>query len=137
MQLTNSIFQELSFQITQGNPWWGMLLVNEYLKEHDYLRNALTMRFLKRVTPRQRDELLVRYLVNGATARQLPARLRSTIGSRFVRTARTTHFSQNRLEIRKALVGIRRSGRVRCHTIARPFAARGLLANARTSESGI
>lgn len=137
MHLNNSILQELSFQITQGNPWWGMLLVNEYLKDQDYLRNALVARFLKRVATKQRDKLLVRYLLDGATAHQLPARLRSTIGGRFVRIVHSTNFSQNRHEARKALLGTRRSGRFRCRTNALPFAPRVLVANARKSESGI
>ena len=37
MELTVAMLKEISFQISEGNPWWGLLLANEYLSPHELL----------------------------------------------------------------------------------------------------
>jgi hypothetical protein len=134
MQLNTSLLRELSFQISTGNPWWGMLLANEYLQSSDYLRKALVTRFLARITPDERGKTLAQSLVAGRRACQLSGTLRGQIGSRSVRIERPVSFSEDRYVRRREYLGPRRSGSVRRRTIAPPFAPREVAANARRSE---
>ncbi len=135
MQLNTSILRELSFQISSGNPWWGMLLANEYLQSSDYLRKALVARFLARIAADKRcNTTLAQSLIAGRKACQLPDDLRSQIGSRSVRRERLVSLSKDRHERRRECFGYRRSGTVRRRTIAPQFAPGEVAANARTSE---
>jgi hypothetical protein len=45
MEINTTILREISFQLTQGNPWWGMLLANEYVDRTSPLRPALILKF--------------------------------------------------------------------------------------------
>ncbi len=134
MQVNTPILRELSFQIGAGNPWWGMLLANEYLESSDYLRKALVARFLARLTPDERNKTLARSLIAGRRACQLSATLRSQIGSRSVRIERPISFSEDRYARRRECLGSRRSGTGRRRTIAPLFVPREVAANARRSE---
>jgi hypothetical protein len=134
MQVNTLILRELSFQITKGNPWWGMLLANEYLQGTDYLRKALVNRFLARIAPDQHNQTLARSLIAGSRACQLPDELRGIVGTRVMRMERQTRFSEDRHEGRRARLGSRRSGGVRRRTIAPQFAPREVAVNAHRSE---
>jgi hypothetical protein len=134
MQLNTPILREVSFQISAGNPWWGMLIANEYLQGSDYLRRALVTRFLARITPDERSNTLARSLVEGRRAYQLPEDLRNQVGSRSVRIERPVSFSEDRYARRRGYLGLRRSGTVRRRTTAPLFAPREVAANARRSE---
>jgi len=88
MQMNTPLFKELSFQLVEGNPWWGMSLINEYLGSDDMLRQVLLRRFLLRIGARAAETPLATRLIEGARSSELPLELRAQIGSREIRRER-------------------------------------------------
>lgn len=88
MELNTTILREIAFQINQGNPWWGMLLVNEYLDIDDVLRRGLATQFLERIA-HQKTAPLAKKLLDGDPLQELPQELRSAVGVRTVRPIRS------------------------------------------------
>ncbi len=91
MQTTTTILREISFQLTQGNPWWGMLLANEYISESNPLRAAFVLRFKRSIgnAPTGRDTL-ADVLIRGKRRSDLSATQLAAVGARTVRAVRTT-----------------------------------------------
>ncbi len=48
MKLTPAILREISFQVTHGNPWWGILIANEYMRPSEPLHHALQRQAMQR-----------------------------------------------------------------------------------------
>lgn len=87
MKITTTVFREISFQLTQGNPWWGLLLANEYIEQSNPLRAAFVSRFKQRIgadAPIGRGTL-ANALIRGKTGRSLSAAQRAAVGARVVR----------------------------------------------------
>jgi len=86
MKLNTAILREISFQLTEGNPWWGMLLANEYIDQTHPLRAAFEMRFTKSVgTSSAGRGTLAAALLRGKRRSELSKALLSTVGSRGMR----------------------------------------------------
>lgn len=86
MKLNTAILREISFQLTEGNPWWGMLLANEYIDQTHPLRAAFEMRFTKSVGNSSAGRgTLTAALLRGKRRSELSKALLSTVGSRSVR----------------------------------------------------
>jgi hypothetical protein len=91
MNMNTTVLREISFQLTQGNPWWGMLLANEYLEQTNPLRNAFVVRFKSSIGDAPVDRgSLADALIRGKCRRALSAKQLASVGSRVVRTNRTT-----------------------------------------------
>lgn len=86
MKLNTTILREISFQLTSGNPWWGMLLANEYIDQTHPLRAAFEMRFTKSVGNSSASRAaLTAALLRGKRRSELSKALLSTVGSRGMR----------------------------------------------------
>lgn len=85
MKLTLPILKDLSHQISHGNPCWGMLVVNEYLKPSSPLHRALATQLLSRVSAinGERGEL-IEALVAGMPYNKLSPHLQAQVGTREV-----------------------------------------------------
>ena len=91
MKLNTAILREISFQLTEGNPWWGMLLANEYIDQTHPLRAAFEMRFTKSVGNSAVSRgTLTKALLRGKRRSELSQALISTVGSRSVRQRTST-----------------------------------------------
>jgi hypothetical protein len=90
MNITTTILREISFQLTQGNPWWGMLLANEYVDQTDPLRSAFVFRF-KQSIGNASDERgsLADALIRGKRRNGLSAKQFALVGSRVMPKTRT------------------------------------------------
>lgn len=82
MQINTAILREISFQVSEGNPHWGLLLANEYLDASGYLHAALFSKFLARFGASYASHPLAKRLKAGARAAELPKYLREQIGER-------------------------------------------------------
>ena len=85
MKLTQPILKTISRQLCQGNPWWGLVVLNEYLIPASPLHAALVTCFRRRVAT---DSELAHQLCRGARWQDLGLEERSQIGSRAVSDAR-------------------------------------------------
>ena len=85
MELTVAMLQEISFQISEGNPWWGLLLANEYLSPHELLHQALYQRAMTRLGGSAAKHPLAKKLRRGYRASMLPEELRRHAGQRCLR----------------------------------------------------
>lgn len=84
MKMTPAIFQEISFQVAEGNPWWGLMLANEYLTSGDLLHRALRQRLSRRGGCDRLSKKVKAGLLAGARASEIsPAQLAS-VGGRTV-----------------------------------------------------
>ena len=81
MKITNLILQKLSQQVAYGNPWWGLVVANEYLCTTNPLHRALVRRFHMRLGSTANHKL-VEKLVSGFRYADLSPDLRALIGSR-------------------------------------------------------
>jgi hypothetical protein len=81
MQITNLILQKLSQQVAYGNPWWGLVVANEYLSTANPLHRALVHHFRARLGSTTSNPLAEK-LVNGSRYADLPQDLRALIGCR-------------------------------------------------------
>jgi hypothetical protein len=89
MNITSTMMREISFQLTDGNPWFGMLLANEYLEHRDPLRAALVLRFKQRIGSAPADRLsLAHALIRGRCRKELSASQDALIGSRVMGSTR-------------------------------------------------
>jgi hypothetical protein len=102
MELNTTILREIAFQINQGNPWWGMLLVNEYLDVDDVLRRGLATQFVERIA-HQKTAPLAKKLLDGNPLQELPRELRSAVGARTVRPTRPIPAPRTRTENNRRL----------------------------------
>jgi hypothetical protein len=85
MELTVAMLQEISFQISEGNPWWGLLLANEYLSPHELLHQALYHKAMARLGRSAAKHPLAKKLRRGYRASMLPDELRRHAGQRCLR----------------------------------------------------
>jgi len=88
MKLTQTILKEISFQVTTGNPWWGLILANEYLSPDSDLHRALYKRAIDRLGSSSIRHPLARKVRQGHRANMLSAALRRSIGCRIVPTTK-------------------------------------------------
>ena len=84
MHITQTILQEISFQITTGNPWWGLVVANEYLPPDSGLYKALYQRAMLRLGRGAAHLPLAHKLRRGYRANMLPAELRASVGPRII-----------------------------------------------------
>lgn len=90
MNLNTTILREISFQLTQGNPWWGMLLANEYLDETNPLRSAFILRFKQSISEASAEHgSLANALIRGKRRNKLSAKQLALVGSRVMPRTRT------------------------------------------------
>ena len=81
MKLTQPILKSISHQLCHGNPWWAIVVLNEYLEPASPLHVALMRFFWRRV---DHDSKLAHRLKAGALYRDLSPEERTLIGSRVV-----------------------------------------------------
>ena len=79
MKLTQPILKAIAYQLHSGNPWWGLLLTNEYMLPDSPLHATLCALFRKRVP---HGSELAEKLLSGARSRDLSADQRAQIGAR-------------------------------------------------------
>ena len=79
MKLTQPILKTIAYQLHSGNPWWGLLLTNEYLLPDSPLHTTLCALFRKRVPD---GSALAERLLSGARCKDLSAEQRAHIGTR-------------------------------------------------------
>lgn len=81
MKLTQAVLKTISRQLCHGNPWWALVVLNEYLEPESPLHAALLRLFWRRVSCH--SELASR-LCAGARYKDLSEGDRHLIGSRVV-----------------------------------------------------
>jgi hypothetical protein len=86
--MNTTLFREISFQLTHGNPWWGLATSNEYQNLDRHIRAALIAIFKRRLSLDEVASPLATALIGGACSHQLPAPLRERIGARVCVTTR-------------------------------------------------
>jgi hypothetical protein len=115
MRLNTTILTELSYQLTIGNPWWGMLLCNEYVLDGERLRPIFVARFIARIGEAAATTPLAQALIQGATRSELSLEQVSEIGGRASRnvrsvpTMRPARAINTRLASRERFRGVRHS----------------------------
>ena len=85
MNVNTPILREISFQLIQGNPWWGMLLANEYVDQSHPLRPICIRKFTQSigdVAAGQRS--LAKALIRGKRRAELSASQSASVGSRVI-----------------------------------------------------
>jgi hypothetical protein len=88
--MNTTLFREISFQLTHGNPWWGLATCNEYEDLDSHIRGALVSMFRRRIALDEATSPLAVALISGLCCRELPEALRERIGARVCRTNRPT-----------------------------------------------
>lgn len=88
MDMNTTLFREISFQLTQGNPWWGLATCNEYEDLDTHIRGALVSIFRRRLALDEVTSPLATALISGVCCRDLPETLRARIGARVFKTIR-------------------------------------------------
>lgn len=89
MKTNTTILLEIAYQITNGNPKWGMLLANEYFDQAHPFRNALVAKFRNRIrATNQIDKELEQALIAGHKRAELSPRHVALVGARVVRKTR-------------------------------------------------
>jgi|688.fasta_scaffold274654_2 hypothetical protein len=79
MKLTQPILTTISRELCHGNPWWALVVANEYLEPTSPLHTALVKLFQGRVGE---DSDLTRRIRSGARYVELSAAERDRVGSR-------------------------------------------------------
>jgi hypothetical protein len=79
MKLTQPILKTISRQLCHGNPWWALVVLNEYLEPSSPLHTALLQLFRRRV---HGQSVLAQKLCAGALYENLSGEERLLIGSR-------------------------------------------------------
>jgi hypothetical protein len=82
MKLTQPILKTISRELCHGNPWWALVVANEYLNPTSPLHAALVKLFQGRV-PYRSD--LTHRLTSGARYQELSPEERHRVGSRVMR----------------------------------------------------
>jgi hypothetical protein len=82
------ILRELSYQITQGNPLWGLALLNEYTDVSAALRDVFIRAFHDRLGPISTRTPLAIALIDGTRAAELFDDDRRALGSRALTKSR-------------------------------------------------
>jgi hypothetical protein len=84
MNINSRILHEIAFQIETGNPLWGVLFMNEYLTDDNWLRKAFETRLKGRLknAPALTSSTLLNKLLSGAKAAELSEEERVSIGAR-------------------------------------------------------
>jgi len=86
MKVTQTILREIAFQISDGNPLWGLLLANEYLYPDDLLHRALVSQARRRFGSASLRTKLILGIMNGERACSLSSTCLARVGSRVVRS---------------------------------------------------
>jgi hypothetical protein len=84
MRLNNRILQHLSQELLNGNPFWGLVVANEYLSPREPLHAALVRYFRQRVGESLHSPL-AQQLMRGARFCELAEELAKDIGPREAR----------------------------------------------------
>jgi hypothetical protein len=83
MKITSPILKHLSLQISNGNPWWGLVVANEYVPASSRLHHALASQFIRRIGSTSGDlKRLADKLIEGARFEQLAPHLQLEVGKR-------------------------------------------------------
>jgi hypothetical protein len=102
VELQSTTFREIAFQLIEGNPWWGMLLLNHQTTSNSWLRRALVTTFRRRITTSPPHSAIQRRLaerlIAGATSFELTPAQRARIGTRALRAPRRTAPAAHLLE---------------------------------------
>lgn len=81
MKLTQPILTTISRQLCHGNPWWALVVLNEYLEPETPLRSAIVALFRQRIPA---PSTLADRLCAGALFRDLSQEEQVHIGPRMV-----------------------------------------------------
>jgi hypothetical protein len=81
MRLNNQLLQLLSHEILHGNPFWGLVVANEYLSPGEPFHTALIRCFQERVGAASSSPL-AQLLTRGACFSELPKDLANEVGPR-------------------------------------------------------
>lgn len=79
MKLTQPILKTISYQLCHGNPWWALVVLNEYVEPSSPLHAVLLRLFRRRVPI---DSELTARLYGGARYHDLSPEERAHIGTR-------------------------------------------------------
>lgn len=82
MEMNTIILRELAYQITRGNPWWGLAVANEYMDVHAPLRRALLTQLNRRENRPLIDAKIAEALRDGRCKAELPSEWQEQIGGR-------------------------------------------------------
>ena len=88
MNMNSTLFQEISFQVAKGNPWWGLATCNEYENVDPHIRGALVSILRRRLDSVDLESPLAVALIRGQRSQHLPESLRARIGTRVCRVIR-------------------------------------------------
>lgn len=89
MNTNSTVLREVSYQLTSGNPIWGMLLANEYFNKETPFRAAIVNKFKQRVSSLSGiNSDLALALITGKKRSELPEDLADLIGQRAIRRSR-------------------------------------------------
>jgi hypothetical protein len=84
MNVNQTVLQQISFQVSRGNPWWGLLVANEYLEVENPIRRALVAQLMRRGQTVNATSLVHTLILEGARACALPVGWHREIGSRVI-----------------------------------------------------
>jgi len=82
MRLTLPRLKDISRQITDGNPWWGMVVANEYLDPSSPIHRALVTTFTEHIGGELFEPELAIKLISGCRFEDLSDLLKSRLGAR-------------------------------------------------------
>lgn len=89
MKLSNTMLRVISQEVLNGNPWWGMVVANEYLSSSSPLLKAVENQFKSRIGAAASSPL-AQHLLAGERFADLPLSLRDEVGGRFVNPRQKT-----------------------------------------------
>lgn len=120
MNITTPILKHLSLQILAGNPYWGLVVANEYLAASSPLHDALVRQFVRRVGSISGElQSLANKLIEGTRFDELPPQLQSKIGVRaFALGREESHYP---LTTRRSPYRTARQAPPRLRMCARPY----------------
>ena len=87
MKLTQPILTTLSRELSHGNPWWALVVLNEYLRPTTPLHTAFVSHCKRRMPL---DSQLARRLYAGARYEELSLEERACVGVRTMTIGRST-----------------------------------------------
>ena len=97
MKTNSAVLREVSYQLTSGNPLWGMLLANEYFNRDNPFRAAIITKFKQRISSSNgiNNELALK-LIEGKKRAELAEDIAHLIGQRAIKRSRSV-ISSSRL----------------------------------------